>query len=80
MVASEQRKKTISIGGTLLTCFTKTLAKEKASVEKNIERTPLLKIARFSRKAGYEVRFFDFPLQPQSVPQDVFEEKDRERR
>lgn len=35
-----QRKKTISIAGICATCFTKTFARKKASVDKNIARTP----------------------------------------
>jgi hypothetical protein len=34
------RKKTTSIAGMCDTCFTKTLASEKASVDMNIARTP----------------------------------------
>jgi hypothetical protein len=45
-VATEQRKKSTSMTGMWLTCFTKIFAKAKKSVEKNIERTPLLRNVR----------------------------------
>jgi len=56
-VATEQRKKTISIAGIWATCFTKTLAKEKASVDKNIARTPSVKIVRSPLKPVKRIVF-----------------------
>lgn len=41
--ATEHRKKTTSIAGMCETSFTKTFAKPKASVDKNIARTPSVK-------------------------------------
>src|SRR5688572_21934521 len=40
VVATVVRKNTTSIAGICATCFTKTFASEKASVDKNIARTP----------------------------------------
>src|SRR5436190_9682679 len=43
IVATRQRKNTISDGGMCGTCFTSMFASEKASVDKNIERTPTVR-------------------------------------
>lgn len=45
-----QRKKTVSIAGMWATCFTQTFAKKKASVDKNIARTPTVKNVGFASK------------------------------
>jgi hypothetical protein len=71
IVASEQRKKTVSIAGICATCLTKTFANEKASVERNIARTPSVRIV-----PGYEDSFFDEPPQPQSASQPGFDLKE----
>ena len=39
-LANRQRKNTTSIAGMCETCLTSTFAKEKASVDRNIARTP----------------------------------------
>ena len=49
-VATIQRKKTVSIAGICATCLTKTFAKKNESVDRNIDRTPGVRIEVFSAK------------------------------
>jgi hypothetical protein len=50
------------------TNLTITLAKEKASVDRNIARTPSVRNFCFSAKLHYCTAFFDFDPHPQSFP------------
>jgi hypothetical protein len=52
------------------TCLTNTLAKEKASVDKNIARTPSVRnFCRSLNLSNYRTAFFDVDPHPQSSPQ-----------
>jgi len=57
IVASEQRKNTTSTAGICETCFTKTFANEKASVDRNIARTPSVRNARSLLKPVMRIIF-----------------------